>query len=125
MMLGLALVFILVVILITYQLVGSAAHWRQVGDDFYDNGNYEEANKAYDRSLELNPNDMHVWNRKGVALSYLNRNDEALYADTKAIELSPNDKILWHNKYNELIVLDRDEEASVALAKAKELGWQD
>jgi Flp pilus assembly protein TadD len=65
-----------------------------------------------------------VWNNKGVALGYLNRRDEALYADSKAVELEPNNSLLWHNKYVTLSALGRKEEASVALAKAKELGWR-
>jgi hypothetical protein len=57
MILGLAVIFLLMIVIITYQLIGSAAHWKQIGDDYFASANYEEANIAYDKSIELNPND--------------------------------------------------------------------
>ena len=48
---------------------------------------YDEAVKAYDKVIELNPADAKTWNEKGVALQALGKNAEADAAFSKAKEL--------------------------------------
>lgn len=43
----------------------TAREWFDKGMDLTDVGMYEEALEAYDRALELNPNDAIAWNNKG------------------------------------------------------------
>ncbi len=50
-------------------------------------GKYNEAVKAYDASIRLDPNDAAVWNNKGMALKALGRTTEANAAFAKAKEL--------------------------------------
>ena len=41
-------------------------------------GRYEEAIKAYDEALKINPQDADAWTNKGNALSNLGRKEEAI-----------------------------------------------
>jgi len=58
----------------------------------------DEAIKAYEKAIEINPNDSDAWYNKGVALDNLNKSDEAIKAYEKAIEINPNDSDAWYNK---------------------------
>jgi len=71
---------------------------------------YEEAIKAYEEAIELDPDNALIWNNKGVTLQDLNRYEEALEAYDKAIELKPDfalakgnkDRILVHKFTNRI-----------------------
>ncbi len=45
--------------------------------------------EAFDKAIEINPQDPDAWNNKGFALSYLNKSYEARKAYNKAIEINP------------------------------------
>ena len=64
---------------------------------FY-SGNFEKALTNFNTITTLNPDDVTIWNNKGVALGMLNRNEEALAAFEKAIELNPNYAKARYNK---------------------------
>jgi tetratricopeptide (TPR) repeat protein len=38
----------------------------------------DEAIKAYDKAIEINPQDSDAWDNKGIALYILNKYDEAI-----------------------------------------------
>ena len=65
--------------------------WYNKGVALNDLGKYDEAIKAYDRAIELNPEDSDAWCNKGVALYYLGKYDEAIKTSDKTIELNPED----------------------------------
>ena len=48
----------------------------------------DEAIKACDKAIEVNPQDSDAWNNKGFALSDLNKPYEARKAYKKAVELN-------------------------------------
>ncbi len=50
-------------------------------------GKYDEAIKAYDQAISINPQYANAWNNKGVALQALGRTSEADAAFAKAEEL--------------------------------------
>jgi Flp pilus assembly protein TadD len=50
-------------------------------------GKYNEAIKAYDEAIRLDPNLAEAWNNKGIALKVLGRTSEAKAAFAKAKEL--------------------------------------
>ena len=52
--------------------------WKEDGDDLFERGNFEEAIECYNKALELFPRDPDLWNVKGLALSKLERYDEAI-----------------------------------------------
>jgi hypothetical protein len=51
--------------------------------------NYEEAIKAYDKAIEINPQDSDTWYNKGLCLAHLGKYNEAVEALDKAIEIDP------------------------------------
>ena len=82
---------------------------------------YEDALKAYEKSLEIDPDDFVVWTNKGNALKKLKRYKEALKAFEKSIDLEPAGVKAWINKCDVLAELGRYEEAFKALDKAIKL----
>jgi tetratricopeptide (TPR) repeat protein len=66
----------------------SAADWLAKGIGFYNLNRYDEAIQAYDRALELNPQDPEVWKNKGYTFNKLGKNKEANECFWKAIGLS-------------------------------------
>ncbi|MCZ7380210.1 MAG: tetratricopeptide repeat protein [Candidatus Methanoperedens sp.] len=93
----------------------------QRGNDLYYKGKYELAFKAFEKAIELKPDDAEAWSNKGAALGKLKRLEEALKAHEKAIELKPDYAVAWYNKGVALGELKRLEEALKAFEKAIEL----
>ena len=70
----------------------------QIKELLCDNLNkYDEAIRAFDKAIEINPNDSDAWNEKGIALGKL-KYDEAIKAYDKAIEINPQDSNAWDGK---------------------------
>jgi putative nucleotidyltransferase with HDIG domain len=65
--------------------------------------------------------DAATWMERGIALSRLGRNEEALAAFVKVIELDPENAVAWRKKGTSLGRLGRDEEALAASVRALEL----
>jgi len=82
---------------------------------------YEEAIRAFDKAIELNPDVPVAWYNKGVALANLEKHDEALRAFDKAIELKPDYATAWDNKGVALGNVGRYKESLAAHNKAIEL----
>jgi Flp pilus assembly protein TadD len=61
-------------------------------------GQYEEAVKALNRTIELNPKDTEVWNNRGIVLSLLKRNKEAIWSFEKATSIDPRNAEAWYNR---------------------------
>ncbi len=99
--------------------------WLNKGNELYDLKRYEEALEAYNRAIQLAPNDALAYHNKGYALDDLKRYEEALEAYTRAIELDPNDAVTYYNKGYTLRNLKRYEEALEAYTRALELDPND
>lgn len=65
----------------------NALAWRSKGVAFGEQGNYDEALKAFDKAIEINPLDAKAWYNKGITLKSLGRTTEADAAIAKAKEL--------------------------------------
>jgi tetratricopeptide (TPR) repeat protein len=64
-----------------------------------EHGKYDEAIKAYDEAIRLNPNYAMAWNNNGLALGrYLGKYEEASQCFDRAIRLNPNLAVAWNNK---------------------------
>jgi tetratricopeptide (TPR) repeat protein len=63
---------------------------------------YEEAIQAYDKALEINPQNSWTWMHKGYTLYGMERYEEAGQAFDKAIELNPGNYDAWYSKGNTL-----------------------
>ena len=94
-------------------------------------GQNEEALKAYDRAIDLEPEEYGVINRKAEFLSaILGRHNESVEVYDQAIERIPaNDTLTlgwtWSGKGSALYMAGRSEEALVAFSKAADLHSSD
>ena len=64
--------------------------WFHKGSELMSSEKYNEAIKAYEKAIEINPQDSEAWYNKGIALNHLNKSDEAIKAYEKAIEINPH-----------------------------------
>ena len=65
----------------------------------------DEAIKAFDKAIEINPQDSKAWNNKGLDLRKLGKYDEAIKAYDKAIENNPQNSMAWYKKRLALPIL--------------------
>ena len=63
-----------------------------------DNGRYDDAIKAFNKVIGLNPNSAPAWNEKGKVLKLQNRLNDAIIAFNRALELDPKFIDAWNNK---------------------------
>jgi tetratricopeptide (TPR) repeat protein len=84
-------------------------------------GRYSEALEAFERAVELDPEDAFAHLQRGEALMELNRDGEALEAFERAVELDPEDAASHARRGASLSQLDRPEEALEAFEQAAEL----
>ena len=54
--------------------------WNNKGDALTKLNKSDEAIKAFDKAIEINPHDSDAWNNKGNALNKLDKYDEAIKA---------------------------------------------
>ena len=81
----------------------------------------DEAIKAYDKAIEINPQDSNAWDNKGNALYDLNKTDEAIKAYNKAIEINPQNSIAWYNRASTYSFINNKDQVIFNLKKAVEL----
>jgi len=91
--------------------IHSKEYWDELGYNLSHTGKYKEAIEAYDKVLEVDPNNAKEWYNKGYCLSKLGRYDEALKAYDKALELDPTNIKAWYNKGVTLLEIGKCEEA--------------
>jgi tetratricopeptide (TPR) repeat protein len=91
-----SLLFLLAVILITAGCAHnktiegfSAAHWSEIGRQAIDAKHWNEALNAYNKAIDLNPNDASAYNNRGLAYDNLDKDDLAIADYDKAVELNP------------------------------------
>lgn len=88
-----------------------ATPWYSKGAALVVMGRYEEALKAIDEALKINPNNEVAWVNRGNALSRMNDYREALKAFNSALRVNPRYEVAWNNKGNTLARLGRYREA--------------
>jgi tetratricopeptide (TPR) repeat protein len=88
---------------------------------FIDFEEYEAAIDAYDKALEIRPDDDHVWHTHGNLHDVLGRKEEAIASYDKALEIKPDDDHVWYDRGNSHDVLGRKEEAIASYDKALEI----
>ena len=74
--------------------------WHAIAAALISNGRYEESIKYYDMILEINPNNVKALASKGIALSHLQKYDEALFILDEALALEPDNKLIKAKKAN-------------------------
>ena len=65
----------------------TAEDWFNKGNDLEDQGKYDDAIKAYDEAIRLDPNYAKAWYNKGAILKALGKTTDANEAFAKAREL--------------------------------------
>ena len=85
--------------------------WLDIGDAHYDAQQYEEALKAYERVLQIDPSCLPAWIYKGWALYSLKQYEEALKPFERALQIDQEDFTVWHAKGTALYKLKRYNEA--------------
>jgi len=119
--------------------------WYKEGNDWFEKEDYSKALDCYEKWLETNDvfnldkvtsetilansekalqknsNNVNAWRFKGIALSFLGNNQEAITCYDKAIELKPDYAKAYVNKGNSLFKLGNNQEAITCYDKAIEL----
>jgi tetratricopeptide (TPR) repeat protein len=96
-----------------------AEAWNSKGLDLESQGKYDEATKAYDEAIRLNPNYAEAYYNKGNNLGLHQRKyDEALKAFDKAIQLNPNYAKAWYRKGLALSMQGKSDKAIKAYDEA-------
>jgi len=75
-----------------------AGEWNSKGAALYYQDDYDEAIKACDEAIRLDPNLASAWGIKGAALFSQGKYDEAIKACDEAIRLDPNLAAAWCSK---------------------------
>jgi len=73
------------------------------------------------RILDLTPSSLEVWCRRGDALAYLGKYEEAFHSFTKASEIKPDSHAIWHRRGSLLGILGKYEEALEDLTKSLDI----
>jgi cytochrome c-type biogenesis protein CcmH/NrfG len=74
------------------------AAWIDLGNLYFDTGNYEKAITAYNKALELNPDNADVMNDLGVMYRRNGQPKKAIEAFDKAIKIDPGHETVRFNK---------------------------
>lgn len=81
------------------------AAWTQLGNTYFDTGQFKNAIKAYKKSLSLQPNNADVLTDMGVMYRRSKQPEKALEAFDKAIQVNPRHEV---SRFNKGIVLMHD-----------------
>jgi tetratricopeptide (TPR) repeat protein len=99
-----------------YQLLGRAYLKEYLSGNT--NININDILSAFDRALEIEPNNSKTWENKGFALTSLEQYEEAIMAFDRALEIEPNNSKTWENKGFALASLEQYEEAIMIFDRA-------
>ncbi|MGE4266884.1 MAG: tetratricopeptide repeat protein [Deferribacterales bacterium] len=76
----------------------TAGEWFYIGLHYQNCNKFEDAIKAYDEAIRINPKAHAVWGNKGIALISNNKFKEAIEAFNEALNIKPNLPELLNNK---------------------------
>ena len=65
----------------------TAENWFDKSTALSNQGKYDEAIKAYDAAIKLDPNYAATWNDRGIALDESGKYEEAIQAYNRALEI--------------------------------------
>lgn len=100
---------------------GEELPWYGKGASLILLGRYEEALRAIDKALDLNPHNEVAWLNKGNALTKMGRLVDALRCFNAAIKVNPGYEVAWNNKGNTLARLGHHDEALACYERALEI----
>ncbi|HDZ85641.1 MAG TPA: tetratricopeptide repeat protein [Candidatus Moranbacteria bacterium] len=92
-----------------------------IGDNFFENQNFEQAIIVYEKALKLNPDDVDTYNDLGLAYLYTGRPEKAIKTIKKGTEINPIYQRIWLTQGYILLSLKKQEEGKQSLEKAFKL----
>ncbi|MDH4020838.1 MAG: tetratricopeptide repeat protein [Xanthomonadales bacterium] len=93
----------------------------QLGDTYFESGQYFDAILIYDRAIAVNPMCADCYNDKGLASHYVGDTQTAIESFDKAVEINPEFTHAWLSKGFVLASVGRYQEAIAPLNRVKEL----
>lgn len=75
----------------------TSSEWFMKGLDLYNQDKIDESLQAYNRALELDPNDYEAWNNKGIDEGLLGKYDDALVSFGNAVAINESYAEAWYN----------------------------
>jgi tetratricopeptide (TPR) repeat protein len=105
-----------------YQAFGDetdeAARSAEAAEFFMESGRADLAEAEYAFALEADPNNVHYYNRMGLAFRRQKKIDDAIENYQKALKVAPNDHVLYYNMAIAQMEGSKIEPAMAALRKA-------
>ncbi len=99
-------------------------------DELMDDGNtalaigeLEDAVKAFQQIVEIDPQHQDGWHALGMALYKLDRYEEAITAGKRAAAIDPNNQFVWSSLSLAYNANKQKAEAEAAGAKARIISW--
>lgn len=102
-------------------LADTAKEWYEKGQTLYNQGNYSGSINAFNKVIELDPNNSNAWSAKGAVLAKKKNYNEAIKAFEKVLELNPGDELTLFIEGGIYYRLGKNEAALRALNKALKL----
>jgi tetratricopeptide (TPR) repeat protein len=113
---------LLLALMTSAQCQQNAKDWYDKGKALDDQGKHDEAIKAYDEAIRLDPQYADAWYNKGNILYVLhNKYDEAIQAYDEVIKIDPQNDSVWNYKGNALTYQGKYDEAIKAYDRAIEI----
>jgi tetratricopeptide (TPR) repeat protein len=116
-------------VLLAFAIVASTAmaqedtanSWSDKGYAFLFEFKYEDALKAFDQAISIDPQHVAAWIGRGSSLDHLGNYSEALEAYNRTIEIAPYNPRAWVGRGLALEDLNKSDEALEAYQKAIEI----
>lgn len=75
----------------------NATEWLDVGLNLYNQDRYNDSIQAYDKVIEIDPQNAVAWNNKGIDLGMLGKYEDALKAFDMATMINSSYAEAWYN----------------------------
>ena len=98
-----------------------ATHWYEIGRQAINAKRWNEALNAYNKAIEVNPNDASAYNNRGLAYHNLDKRNMAIADYDKAIELNPEYGDAFNNRGKTIAGLGDYKQAILNYDRAIEL----
>ena len=72
--------------------------WYKIGQELCERGKYEEAGKAFDKAVKLDPNLYGIWDAKGKELFLADKYDQIIVFFGRIIASRPEDLYYWYHR---------------------------
>ena len=85
----------------------NAYSWNSKGIALYNQGKYNEAIKAYDEAIKIDPKYKWAWANKGGALKSSGKYNESIQAYDEALKIDQNYTFAWNSKVDALVKIGK------------------